>query len=74
MANIWPEIVQNKAQLFPSLGGVDGLDRVGQLCQFGATVEIHIGCVSINSVSHTAPLMLHAEILDFMALAFQVIT
>ena len=28
VANIRPEIIQDKAQLFAGLGGVDGLDRI----------------------------------------------
>lgn len=74
VADIRLKIVQNKAQLFPSLGGVDGLDRVGQLCQFGAAVEVHVAGISVHSVAHAAAFVFHAEILDFMALPFQVIT
>ena len=32
MANIRLKIVQDEMQFFAGLGGIDGLDRVGQLC------------------------------------------
>ena len=36
------EVVQNFSQLHPCFLAVNGLDGVGQLAQFAATVEIHI--------------------------------
>lgn len=54
--------------------GVDGLEQVGQLCQFGAAMEIHVAGIGVHSVAHAAAFMFHAEVLDFMALTFQVIT
>lgn len=74
VANIRLEIVKNKAQLFTSLGGVDGLDWIGQFRQFGTAMEVHIAGISVHSVAHAAAFVFHAEILDFMALPFQVIT
>ena len=74
VTNIRLEVVQNFSQLHPCFLAVDGLDRVGQLCQFGAAVEVHVAGISVHSVAHAAAFVFHAEILDFMALPFQVIT
>ena len=74
VASIRLEIVQNKTQFLASLGGVDGLDRVGQLCQFETAVEVHIAGIGIHAVAHASAFMLHVKVLNFMALAFQVIS
>ena len=68
------EVVQNFSQLHPCFLAVDGLDRVGQLAQFAATVEVHIRCISIDPVSHAAAFMLHTEILNLMSMLFQRLT
>lgn len=61
------EVVQNFSQLHPCFLAVDGLDRVGQLAQFAAAVEVHIRCISIDPVAHAAAFMLHTEILNLMS-------
>ena len=50
VTNIRLEVVQNFSQLHPCFLAVDGLDRVGQLAQFTAAVEVHVTCVSIDPV------------------------
>lgn len=57
-----------------SHGAVDGLERVGQLCQFGTAVEVHVAGIGVHSVAHAVAFMLHTKVLNFMALAFQVIS
>lgn len=37
-------------------------------------MEIHVAGIGVHSVAHAAAFMFHAEVLDFMALTFQVIT
>ena len=61
------EIVQNFSQLHPCFLAVDGLDRVGQLAQFAAAVEVHTRCISIDPVAHAAAFMLHTEVLNLMS-------
>ena len=68
------EVIQNFSQLHPCFLAVDGLDRVGQLAQFAAAVEVHIRCVSIDTVAHTAAFMLHTEVLNLMAVLLQRLT
>ena len=68
------EVVQNFSQLHPCFLAVDGLDRVGQLAQFAATVEVHIRCISIDAVAHAATFMLHAEVLNLMSVLLQRLT
>lgn len=65
------EVVQNFSQLYPCFLAVDGLDRVGQLAQFAATVEVHIRCVSIDPVAHAAAFVLHAEVLNLVSMLLQ---
>ena len=61
------EVVQNFSQLHPCFLAVDGLDRVGQLAQFAAAVEVHTRCISIDPVAHAAAFMLHTEVLNLMS-------
>ena len=37
-------------------------------------MEIHVAGIGVHSVAHAAAFIFHAEVLDFMALTFQVIT
>ncbi len=46
---------------------------VGQLCQLGPAVEVHVAGVGVDPVAHAAPLVLHAKVLHFMALALEVV-
>ena len=68
------EVVQNFSQLHPCFLAVDGLDRVGQLAQFAATVEVHIRCISIDPVAHTAAFVLHTEVLNLVSVLLQRLT
>ena len=70
MANFRFEIIKYKTQLLSCLWGIDGLQRIGQLCQLGAAMKIHVGCVCINSIAHTVLRMLHSEVLGFISLTF----
>ena len=68
------EVVQNFPQLHPCFLAVDGLDRVSQLAQFAAAVEVHIRCISIDPVAHAAAFMLHTEVLNLMSVLLQRLT
>ena len=68
------EVVQNFSQLHPCFLAVDGLDRVSQLAQFAAAVEVHIRCISIDPVAHAAAFMLHTEVLNLMSVLLQRLT
>ena len=68
------EVVQNFSQLHPCFLAVDSLDRVSQLAQFAAAVEVHIRCISIDPVTHTAAFMLHTEVLNFVSVLLQCLT
>lgn len=68
------EVVQNFSQLHPRFLAVDGLDRVGQLAQFAAAVEVHIRCISIDTVAHAAAFMLHTEVLNLVSMLLQCLT
>ena len=61
------EVVQNFPQLHSCFLAVDSFDRVGQLAQFAATVEVHTRCISIDPVAHAAAFMLHTEVLNLMS-------
>lgn len=37
-------------------------------------MEIHVAGIGVHSVAHASAFMLHAKVLNFMALAFQVIS
>ena len=67
MTDIRLEVVQNFSQLYSCFLAVDGLDRVGQLAQFAAAVEVHIRCISVDPVTHAAAFMLHTEVLNLMS-------
>lgn len=68
------EVVQNFSQLHPCFLAVDCLDGVGQLAQFVAAVEVHIRCISIDTVAHAAAFMLHTEVLNLMSVLLQCLT
>ena len=68
------EVVQNFSQLHPCFLAVDGLDRVGQLAQFAAAVEVHIRCISIDPVTHAAAFVLHTEVLNLVSVLLQRLT
>lgn len=68
------EVVQNFSQLHSCFLAVDGLDRVGQLAQFAATVEVHIRCISTDAVAHAAAFVLHTEVLNFVSVLLQCLT
>ena len=68
------EVVQNFSQLHPCFLAVDGLDRVGQLAQFAAAVEVHIRCISIDTVAHAAAFVFHTEVLNLMSVLLQRLT
>ena len=68
------EVVQNFSQLYSCFLAVDGLDRVGQLAQFAAAVEIHIRSISIDPVAHAAAFVLHSEVLNLVSMLFQRLT
>ena len=68
------EVVQNFSQLHSCFLAVDGLDRVGQLTQLAAAVEVHIRCISVDPVAHAAAFMLHAEVLNLMSVLLQCLT
>ena len=68
------EVVQHQPQLLPSLTAVNRLDRVGQLGQLAAAVEVHIGRVSIDPVAHAAAFMLHTEVLYLVTVLLQCFT
>ena len=74
MTDIRLEVVQNFSQLHPCFLAVDGLDRVSQLAQFAAAVEIHIGCISIDPIAHATAFVLHTEVLNFMSMLLQRLT
>ena len=61
------EIVQNFPQLHPCFFAVNCLDRVGQLAQFAAAVEIHIARVRIDPIANTSTLMFHTEVLNLVS-------
>ena len=71
VAYVWLKILQNQADLFPGFGGIDGLDGVKKLRRQGAAVEVHITGIGIHPVAHDPALVLHAEILNLMALGLQ---
>ena len=64
----------NLLGLHPCFLAVDGLDRVGQLAQFAAAVEVHTRCISIDPVAHAAAFMLHTEVLNLMSVLLQCLT
>ena len=66
VAHVRLKILQHQPQLPPGLGGINGLDGIGQLGKLRSPAKIHVGGVGVHSVSHTAALMLHAEILNLV--------
>ena len=74
VADIRLEVIQHQPQLLPGLAAVNGLDRVSQLRQLAAAVEIHIGRISIDPVANTAAFMVHTEELDLVTVLFQCLT
>ena len=65
------EVVQNFSQLHTCFLAVDGLDGVGQLAQFAATVEVHVRCISIDPVAYAAAFVFHTKVLNFMSVLLQ---
>ena len=74
MTDIRLEIIQNFSQLHPRFLAVNCLDRVSQLAQFAAAVEVHIRCIGIDPVAHAAAFVLHAEVLNLMSVLLQHLT
>ena len=74
MTDIRLEVVQNFPQLHSCFLAVDSFDRVGQLAQFAATVEVHIRCISIDTVAHAAAFVLHTEVLNLVSVLLQCLT
>ena len=74
MTDIRLEVVQHFPQLHPCFLAVDSFDGVGQLAQFAATVEVHIRCISIDTVAHAAAFMLHTEVLNLVSMLLQCLT
>ena len=68
------EVVQHFPQLHPCFLAVDSFDGVGQLAQFAATVEVHVTCVSIDTVAHAAAFVLHTEVLNLVSVLLQCLT
>ena len=68
------EVVQNFSQLHSCFLAVDGLDRVGQLAQFAAAVEVHIRCISIDTVTYATAFMLHTEVLHLVSMLLKCLT
>ena len=68
MANIRLKILQHLPQLFAGIGGINGLYGVKKLCKLRAAVKVHVLGIGIDTVAYTAAGVLHAEILDLMAL------
>ncbi len=68
------EVVQNFSQLYSCFFAVNRLDWVGQLAQFAATVEIHIGCIGIDPVAHATAFVLHSKVLNLMSMLLQCLT
>ena len=68
------EVVQNFSQLYSCFLAVDGLDRVSQLAQFAAAVEVHISCISIDTVAHAAAFVFHTKVLNLVSMLLQCLT
>ena len=68
------EVVQNFSQLYSCFLTVDSFDRVSQLAQFAAAVEVHIRCISIDTVAHTTTFVFHTEILNLVSVLLQCLT
>jgi len=68
------EVIQHLSQLHPRFLAVNRLDRVSQLAQFAAAVEVHIRCISIDPVAHAATFVLHTEVLNLMSMLLQCLT
>ena len=46
------KIIQHKTHLLSCFREIDSLQRICQLCQSDATVEIHVGYICINNIPH----------------------
>ena len=65
------EIIQNKPNLLTGFLAIYGLDGICELLKRASTVKVHIAGVGINCVSYASSLMLHTEVLNFVAQAFK---
>ena len=68
------EVVQNFSQLYSCFLTVDSFDRVSQLAQFATAVEVHIRCISIDTVAHTATFVFHTKVLNLVSVLLQCLT
>ena len=74
VTDIWLEVVQNFSQLHPCFLAINRFDGVGQLTQFATAVEIHIRCISIDTVAHAAAFVFHTEVLNLVSMLLQCLT
>ena len=59
-------ILKHSAHPTLRLNGIDNFERIEQFLQL-SRMEIHIGRVAVDPVSHDTPLMFHPEILYLMS-------
>lgn len=67
-------VVQNFSQLHSCFLAVDSFDGIGQLAQFAAAMEVHIRCISIDTVAHAAAFVFHTEVLNLVSMLLQCLT
>ena len=71
MTDVRLKILQDQTELPPGLPAVDRLNRIEDLRQPPAAMEIHSMCIRIHTVSNTPIFMFHAKILNLMPLFLQ---
>ena len=74
MADIWLKIIKYLTNLYACFFAVYSFKWICKFGYFRTPMKIHITCIFINSISNTAPLMLHTKVLNFMSHLFQILT
>jgi len=66
MNHIRLKLLQHHAKLFPRIGRINRLKRIGQLYQLASAVKIHVRGIGLRAVPHAASRLIHTEILYLM--------